>query len=197
MRNYIAVVFDDTTKAYEGLHALWQLDNEGAVTVHGTTVVHRNDWGGFQVDSKDTHPALATAVGVGIGALLGALAGPAGAAVGAAKGAAIGAASGGTVGAVTDLARADTRDESRYETGWVLGAGQSAVIGDVSEDTTFPIDERMRILGGTVHRRAWSAVRDDKWFGDSYLYPNDGYLYPYDYYLYPYEYIPPYDSWWA
>jgi uncharacterized membrane protein len=43
MRNYIAVVFDDTTKAYEGLHALWQLDNEEAITVHGTTVVHRND----------------------------------------------------------------------------------------------------------------------------------------------------------
>ena len=67
MRNYIAVAFNDTTKAYEGLHALWQLDNEGAITVHGTTVVHRNDWGEFQVDSKDTHPALATAVGVGIG----------------------------------------------------------------------------------------------------------------------------------
>ncbi len=82
MRNYIAVAFNDTTKAYEGLHALWQLDNEGAITVHGTTVVHRNDWGEFQVDSKDTHPALATAVGVGIGALLGALAGPAGAAIG-------------------------------------------------------------------------------------------------------------------
>src|SRR5216684_4997370 len=126
MRNYIAVVFNDTTKAYDGLHALWQLDNEAAITVHGTTVVHRNDWGEFQVDSKDTHPALATAVGVGIGALLGALAGPAGAAVGAAKGAAIGAASGGAVGAVADLNRADTRDESRYETGWVLGAGQSA-----------------------------------------------------------------------
>src|SRR5258707_1018615 len=99
MRNYIAIVFDDTSKAYEGLHALWQLDNEGAITVHGTTVVHRNDWGEFQVDSKDTHPALATAVGVGIGALLGALAGPAGAAIGAARGAAVGAASGGAVGA--------------------------------------------------------------------------------------------------
>ena len=24
MRNYIAVVFDDTSKAYEGLHAIWQ-----------------------------------------------------------------------------------------------------------------------------------------------------------------------------
>ena len=71
--------------------------------MHGTTVVHRNDWGEYQVDAKDTHPALATAVGVGIGALLGALAGPAGAAIGAARGAAIGAASGGAVGALTDL----------------------------------------------------------------------------------------------
>src|SRR5258705_3474425 len=115
MRNYIAVAFNDTTKAYEGLHALWQLDNEGAITVHGTTVVHRNNWGEFQVDSKDTHPALATAVGVGIGALLGALAGPAGAPLGAATGAAIGAASRGAVCALADLRPADTRDASRYQ----------------------------------------------------------------------------------
>src|SRR5258706_10536314 len=130
MRNYIAIVFDDTSKAYEGLHALWQMDDEGAITAHGTTVVHRNDWGEYQVDSKDTHPALATAVGVGIGALIGALAGPAGAAIGAARGAAIGAASGATVGAVADGARADTRDESPDETAGGLGIGQSAVIAD-------------------------------------------------------------------
>jgi len=197
MRNYVAIVFDNTTKAYEALHAIWQLDDEMQITVHGTTVVHRNDWGSFQVDSKDTHPGLATAVGVGIGALLGALAGPAGAAIGAARGAAIGAASGGALGAVTDLGRADTRDQSRFETAWVLGRGQSAVIADVSEDSVGPIDERMRRLGGTVHRRAWSAVRDDKWFGDRAIYPYDGYLYPYDYDLYPYEYVPAYSPWWA
>jgi uncharacterized membrane protein len=197
MRNYVAVVFDDTSKAYSGLHAIWQLDDEGEITAHGTTVVHRNDWGEYQVDAKDTHPGLATAVGVGIGALLGALAGPAGAAVGAAKGAAIGAASGGAVGAVTDLGRADTRDQSRFETAWVLGAGQSAVIADISEDSTFPLDDRMRRLSGAVYRRAWSAVRDDKWFDDGAVYPYDGYLSPYDYYLYPYEYVPPYSPWWA
>ena len=27
MHNYVAVVFNDTSKAYEGLHALWQLDD--------------------------------------------------------------------------------------------------------------------------------------------------------------------------
>ena len=184
MRNYIAVVFNDTGKAYEGLHALWQLDDAGAVTVNGAAVVHRDDWGAFQVDTKETQPALATAVGVGLGTLLGLLAGPAGAAVGAAGGAAIGAATGGAVGMTTDLIRADNREQAAMETQFVLGSGQSAVIADVSEDSTLAINARMQNLGGTVYRRDWSTVRDDTWFDDSYLYP-------YDYYLYPYEYIPP------
>ncbi len=109
---------------------------------------------------------MATAFGVGIGALLGALAGPAGAAVGAAGGAAIGAAAGGTVGLTTDLIRADTRDQATDETAFVLDAGQSAVIADVSEDSTLPIDSRMRELGGIVRRRAFSTVKDDSWFGE-------------------------------
>jgi uncharacterized membrane protein len=181
MHNYIAVVFDDTAKAYKALHALWQLDDEGEITVHGATVVHRNDWGDFQVDTKETQPALATAVGVGLGALLGLLAGPAGAAVGAAGGAAIGAAAGGAVGITTDLVRADTRDQATDETAFVLDAGQSAVIADISEDSMLPIDARMRELGGIVRRRAFSTLQDDSWFGE-YI-PSS--------YLYPYEYIPP------
>jgi uncharacterized membrane protein len=180
MRNYVAVVFDDRSKAYEGLHALWQLDNAGDVTVHGTAVVHRDDWGHFQVDTKETHPALATAIGVGIGALLGALAGPAGATVGAAGGAAIGAATGGVVGVAADLSRSDTRGQAAIETRFVLGHGQSAVIADVSEDWTTPIDTRMHALGGTVYRRAMSDLQDDAWF-DAYD-PSP--------YLYPYEHIP-------
>ncbi len=189
MRNYVAVIFKDPGKAYKALHALWELDGVGEITVHGTGVVHRDRSGEFQVDTKETHPALATAVGVGVGALLGALAGPAGAAVGAAGGAAVGAASGGVVGLGVDLSRADTRDEAAGETRLVLGAGQSAVIADVSEDWTSPIDTRMHELGGVVHRRPHSEVEDDVWFRGTY---------PYDYYLYPYEYIPsryPYPMW--
>jgi uncharacterized membrane protein len=183
MRNYIAVVFDNSSKAYEALHALWQLDHIGEVTMHGAAVVHRDNLGQFQVDTKETHPALATAVGVGVGALLGALAGPAGAAVGAAGGAGIGAAAGGVAGLMADAGRADTRQEAAIQTRFVLGDGQSAVIADVSEDWTSPIDTRMHDLGGAVYRRAKSDLEDDVWF--------DSYLYPYDYYLYPYEYIPP------
>jgi uncharacterized membrane protein len=72
MRNFVAIVFDDSRKAYEGLHALWQLDDGADITVHGTGVIHLDELGYVQVDTKETHPALGTALGVGIGALLGA-----------------------------------------------------------------------------------------------------------------------------
>ena len=180
MRNYIAVVFDSSGKAYEGLHALWQLDGTAEITVHGAAVIHRNELGQVQVDTKETHPAFGTAVGVGIGALLGALAGPAGAAVGAAGGAAIGGVTGGVVGAGVDLGRADTRLQALDETRFVLGTGQSAVIADVSEDWTSPIDTRMKELGGGIFRRSKDDLEDDSWFSE----------YLPDVYLYPYEYIP-------
>jgi hypothetical protein len=53
MRNFIAVVFGDMSRAYEGLHGLWQLDSAGEITVHGTAVVHRDALGQFRVDTKD------------------------------------------------------------------------------------------------------------------------------------------------
>jgi uncharacterized membrane protein len=182
MHNFIAAVFDDSRKAYECLHELWELDGRGDITVHGTGVIHRDELGQIQVDTKETRPALGTALGVGIGALLGALAGPAGAAVGAAGGAGIGAATGGAVGIIADLDRANTRQEAADETRFVLGRGQSAVIADVSEDWTTPIDRCIQKLGGKVYRRARSDIRDDAWYSPDY---------PYGYYLYPYEYVPP------
>ena len=191
MHNYIAVVFNDASKTYAGLHALWQLDNSAEITVHGTAVIHRDELGDIQVDTKETHPALGTAVGVGIGALVGALAGPAGAAAGAAAaaaagGAAIGAATGGMVGGAVDLSRADTRYQAADEAGFVLGNGQSAVIANVSEDWTTTIDTRMKDLGGVVYRRAKDDLEDDSWF-DSYT----DYMYPYEYIPSEYAYLYP------
>jgi len=187
MRNFIAVVFDSRSRAYDGLHALWELDGlDSDVHVHGTAVVHRDSLGMIQVDTKETHPALGTAVGVGIGALIGALAGPVGVAAGAAgaativpaTAAALGAAAGGAAGVTGDVIRADTHDQALAESRLVIGNGQSAVIADVGEESTFPIDDRMRSLGGTVYRRSRGDLQDDEWIG-------------FDDYLYPYEYIPP------
>lgn len=179
MDNYIAVVFPNDANAYEGLHQLWSLDGKGDVTVHATAVIHRNEFGKIDVATKETDTGLRTVVGVGIGALLGALAGPAGLATGAAVGAAagVGAATGGAIGLTAEAIKAGEQDEAKYETGFALPRGQSAVIAEVSEDWTTPVDTTMTRLGGRVFRRAKSDVTNDSLFGDDYA----GYLYPYDY----------------
>jgi hypothetical protein len=185
MDNYIAVVFENDDRAFQGLHTLWSLDDAGDVTVHGAAVIRRNQYGQVEVATKDTDPGVRTAIGVGIGALLGALAGPVGTAAGiagassiaAGTAAGIGAAAGGTVGLTADLVKSGEHEEAADESAFVLRAGQSAVIAEVSEDVTAPIDTAMARLGGVVYRRAKGDVRESSFFGDDY----SGYLYPYDY----------------
>ena len=179
MDNYVAIVLDDDGKAYEALHELWKLDTDGDITVHGAAVIHRDANGYVDVRTKDTDPGVRTAVGIGIGALLGALAGPIGAAAGAAAaaagtGAAIGAASGGVAGLTADIVKATENDEAGYEAEFVLPPGKSAVIAEVTEQWTMPLDTLAKKYGTTVFRKSKSVIRDNAYFGD---YP----LYPYDY----------------
>ena len=182
MDNYVSIVFDNDTEAYAGLHALWDLDAAGDITVHGAAVIHRDKYGYVDVATKDTDPGVRTAIGVGLGALLGALAGPIGATAGAAAaaagtGAAIGAASGGAVGLTSDLVKSDEHEQAAFEGGWVLPRGKSAVIAEVSEQWSTPIDNMAAKLGGTVYRKSKGDIRNDMWFDADY----PEYLYPYDY----------------
>jgi len=180
--NYVAIVFDTDEKAYEGLHALWNLDSEGDITCHGAAVIHRDKYGYVDVATKETDPGVRTAIGVGLGALLGALFGPIGASAGAAAaaagtGAAIGAASGGVVGITADAVKADEHEQAAFEGGFVLPRGKSAVIAEVSEQWPTPVDTMAASLGGTVYRRSKSDIRNDAYFDSDY----PEYLYPYDY----------------
>ncbi len=178
MDNYIAVVFPNDDAAYQGLHEIWRLDHSADVTAHGAAVIHRDALGTIDVATKQTHPGVRTAIGVGIGALLGALAGPIGIAAGAtiAAGAGVGAAAGGLIGLTGDAVKSGEHEQAAYETAFVLPTGQSAVIAEVEETWTTPIDNAMKRLGGTVYRRNKNDVNDDSFFG-----PYDDYLYPYDY----------------
>ncbi|MBV8459396.1 MAG: hypothetical protein JO009_00740 [Candidatus Eremiobacteraeota bacterium] len=190
MDNYIAIIFDDDAKASSGLHELWALDNNGDITVHGAAVIHRDKNGYIEVATKRTDPGVRTAVGIGVGALLGALAGPIGVAAGVAgaanvavgAAAGVGAATGGAIGLSADAVKASEHEEALYESGFVVKAGQAAVLAEVSEDWTTTVDNAMHKLGGKVYRRPKSDVRTDAFFGD------DGY----GYYLYPYDYEPYY-----
>ncbi len=65
MHSYTAVIFKDTCKPYRAMYALWQLDADGVITVHGTTVVHRDACGDFQADTMETQPRHAYRRGCG------------------------------------------------------------------------------------------------------------------------------------
>jgi hypothetical protein len=74
--------------------------------------------------------------------------------IGTGTGAAIGASVGATGGLVGDVVRDDVEEQAGYETGFVLQNGEYAVIADVTEDWTNPIDTEISRLGGrsTVDR---------------------------------------------
>lgn len=163
MDNYVAIVFDSDEKAFQGLHALWNLDTAGDITTHGAAVIHRDQFGHVDVATKDTDPGVRTVVGVALGALLGALAGPIGAAAGIA-------------GAASVAVKSSEHDEAAYETEFTLKPGEAAVIAEASEDWTTPIDAAMKQLGGTIYRRTKGAVRDNSIFDDY-----TDHLYAYDY----------------
>jgi hypothetical protein len=57
--------------------------------------------------------------------------------------------------------------EAATESGFVMNAGRSALLADVSEDWTMPVDAAMKVLGGSVFRRDKRGMRDDAlWAGD-------------------------------
>jgi hypothetical protein len=164
MDNYVAIVFNSDAKAFEGLHAIWNLDSHGDITVHGAAVIHRDRFGHVDVATKETDPGVRTILGAGLGALLGALAGPIGSAAG-------------VTGLTADVVKSGDHEEAAFESEFVMKNRQAAVIAEVSEDWPTPIDTAAKPLGGKVYRRAKSDVRGSSFFGDDYA----DYLYPYDY----------------
>lgn len=160
MENFVAVVFGTDKQAAEGLHALWQLNENGAVKVFSAAVIARDRDGKIRVVTKRTDPAPRTAAGLALGALLGAIVGPAGAALG------IGAAAGGLLGSAGDALEADARGQAVREAGSRMADGDFAVLAEVDEDLPTLLDRAMTKLGGTVYRRAKGSVSNDS-LGDS------------------------------
>jgi len=146
----LVVVFDNETKAYEGKKALTQLDNEGSISVYGYAVVAKNSDGTASIKQGDDVGPLGTLAGTALGSLIGALFGPAGLAVGATAGL--------SGGASFDLLNAGVGEDFIDDVSKALTRGKVAVVAEVEEDWTTPVDTRMEGIGGTVYRRALSDV---------------------------------------
>jgi uncharacterized membrane protein len=151
MDRILVVVFDTEPKAYEGKKALNQLEAEGSIAVYAYAVVGRNADGTTTVKQSDDPGPLGTLVGTSLGSLIGLLGGPAGLAIGAAAG----LVAGGTVDLNNARVGEDFIDDVKQE----LLPGKFAVVAEIQEDWTTPVDSRMEAIGGTVVRRALSEVK--------------------------------------
>ena len=152
MDRVLVVVFDTEPKAYEGKKALLQLENEGSIVVYAHAVVARNADGTTTVKQSDSPAPLGTLVGTLLGSFIGLLGGPIGVAIGAAAGLAVG----GTVDIDNARIGGDFIDDVKQQ----LQRNNFAVVAEIQEDWTTPVDTRMEAIGGTVYRRALSEVTD-------------------------------------
>ena len=151
MDRMLVVVFDDEAKAYQGKNALLQLDREGSISVYAYTVVTRGaDGFTWTKDSDDSGP-LGTMAGTALGSLIGLLGGPPGLAIGAV----VGMFAGGTA----DLNNARIGDDFVDDVTKELQPNRFALIAEIQEEQTTPVDLSMEEIGGFVLRRALSEVK--------------------------------------
>jgi uncharacterized membrane protein len=152
MDRMLVVVFDNENKAYEGKKALQQLDGEGSISVYAYAVLAKNADGTATVKQGDDVGPIGTLLGTSFGTLIGVLGGPAGMAVGAAAGMA--------AGSTLDLNNVRVGSDFIDDVQKVLSPNKFALIAEIEEDWTMPVDTRMEAIGGSVFRRSLSEVRD-------------------------------------
>ncbi|HXY13645.1 MAG TPA: DUF1269 domain-containing protein [Terriglobales bacterium] len=145
------VVFDNETKAYEGKRALIQLDGEGSISVYAYAVLAKHADGTTTVKQEDDYGPIGTLLGTAFGSLIGLLGGPVGVAIGLATGT--------VAGAAVDLNNARIGVDFIEDVNKVITPKKVALVAEIEEDWTRPVDTRMEAIGGTVFRRALSDVK--------------------------------------
>ena len=147
----LVVVFDNETKAYEGKKALLQLDGEGSLSVYAYAVLAKHADGTATVKQGDDSGPVGTLLGTSFGSLIGLLGGPVGLAIGAVSGLAVGGAA--------DLNNARIGEDFIDDVTKTLLPNRVAVVAEIDEDWTTPVDTRMEAIGGSVFRRTLSDVK--------------------------------------
>jgi uncharacterized membrane protein len=152
MDRMLVVVFGDQSAAYKGKEALQLLDGEGIIKLYAYAVVAKNADGTSTVKQSDDSSPMGMLAGTSLGSLIGLLGGPVGLAIGAGVGF--------LTGAAADIDNARVGTDFVDDVTKVLLPGRVAVVAQVDEEWTTPVDTRMEPLGGLVFRRALSDVQD-------------------------------------
>jgi uncharacterized membrane protein len=159
-RDVVIAAFDTRNQAYEAAHDIDRMSD-----VKSGAIIEKDPLGNVStLDSKNLPTAWGpggAAGGALVGALVGLLAGPGGAAIGTAagaaaagSGAAVGAASGGLAGGTVDLANWGLKADYLDTAATYLLPGKTAVVAEVEEGSTTPIDQAVARHGGIIYREA-------------------------------------------
>ena len=141
----IVMIFDDESSAFEGLKALKDLDRDGSITLYSQTVIEKDDKGEVTVkDEQDSGP-MGTALGMATGSLVGILGGPAGLLLGGYSGA--------IAGMVYDMQNAGIDGDFVDDVSKAITNNKVAIVADVDEEWTAPIDATMKDFNAIVFRR--------------------------------------------
>lgn len=154
MNKMLVAIFDDESTAYEGLSALTDLHNRGDITLYAAAVISKDSSGRINVERAADEGPIGTALGTLTGSLVGLLGGPVGVVAGAAAG--------GLTGNLYDLNKSGVDVEFVDDVAEVLLPGRVAVIADIEETWTTPVNTKIHQLGGLVFRRERSQVVEDQ-----------------------------------
>ena len=160
-RDVVIAAFDTSNQAYDAAYDINQLN--GNVDVKSGAIIEKDPLGNVSVlDSKDLPTAWGpggAAGGALVGALVGLLAGPGAAAAGTAagaaaagSGAAAGALGGGATGSLADLTNWGLKGDYLDTAATYLLPGKTALVMEVEEGTTAPIDAAVVRHGGITYR---------------------------------------------
>jgi uncharacterized membrane protein len=154
----VVAVFDTQNQAYDAASELQGLSDGGVVKVKRGAIVTKDEKGNLTVaDSKGMGVPWGMLGGGVIGGLLGLMLGPAGVAAGAATaaaaaGAAVGASSGVVLGGTADLVGLGLDEDFVSEVSSQMDPGKSALIAEVNEGSTEPVDKTVSRFHGRVYR---------------------------------------------
>jgi len=153
MKRIITAVFENEERADEGLEAMKALHEEGHITLYATAVLVKDPEGTLMVKRPAEKSPIGAIVGMVSGAVVGLLAGPFGAFAGASIG--------GIVGTARDLRQAGMDLDFIDEIARTLLPGRAAVLAEIQEEVTAPLDQKVKALGGTLVRRLRSEIIED------------------------------------
>jgi uncharacterized membrane protein len=148
----LVVVFDNETKAFEGKSALKELDRDGSLALYASAVILKHADGSVSVKDEHYAPPFGALTATPIGSVIGLLGGPAGFAAGTFAGL--------LVGGLVDFDNARVGEDYVDDVSRSLTPNKVALVAEVDEEWTTPVDTRMDALGGIIFRRALWEVRD-------------------------------------